>query len=191
MPFDIGIGIILGLLFEPFGDNTMANTLIGIVFVLLPDIDAVLYYGSRLTGIGKLGEKLADHRDLFHYPLIFISVGVVVLLIIYPVLIPIFVAGSLVQFAHDSVGTGWGIPWLAPFSDKRFKFLYQLDLHKAKQPQKLVWVWTKSEQNRLIREFGDQDWHKHTFQFWRYAATWKVGEIIVLIIALLILATTL
>ncbi len=189
MPFDVGVGILLGLGFAPFGDNVWANVLTGIFFVLLPDADALIYYASKFTGIGQLDGKMADHRELFHYPLVFLAVGSIMMSFINPTLVPIFVAGTLVQFLHDSVGTGWGIPWLYPFSNKRFKFLYQYDLHRAKQPQKLLWVWSNAEHQRLIDDFGDKQWHKNTFQIWKYASAWKVAEFLVLAIALIVLLT--
>ncbi len=187
MPFDVGIGILLGLLLAPFSDNTSLNVYIGIALTLLPDMDGLIYYGSKLTGIGNINKKIVDHRDLFHYPLIYILFGSLIIGILNPGLIALFIAGSLVHFTHDSVGTGWGIPWLLPLSPKRFKFLYQYDLRKAGHPQKFVWVWSKTQQDQLIKNFGDPDWHKHTFQIGKYATGWKVGEILVLLVALTIL----
>lgn len=187
MPLDIGIGIILGLLLSPFDSNVAANVITGIIFCLLPDLDAIIYYGSKLFRIGSIDKKFSDHRDLLHYPLILIFFGVIVLSIINPNLILIFVSGSFVHFIHDSIGTGWGIPWLYPLSQTRYKFFYQYDLKREGQTQKLMWRWSKSEQETLIDKYGDDEWHKHTFQFWKYATAWQVFELIVFAISISIL----
>lgn len=100
-----------------------------------------------------------------------------------PAAVPLFILCSLVQFIHDSVGTGWGIPWLFPFSSLRFKFVYQYDLRKAGLPQKIAWAWSPDEQRRLAQAYGDPHWHQHTFRFWQYASLWKLSEILVLAIA--------
>lgn len=190
MPFDIGIGILLGLWLGP-QDSALANAGIGVLFVLLPDLDLLIYYFLRWTRLFGLYKKLRDHRELFHYPLIYILVGILILYIVSPSLIPLFIAASLAQFMHDSFGIGWGIPWLYPFSKRYFKFLYQYDLHRAKRPQKIVWAWTKQEQNKLNDKYGDKEWHKHTFQITEYAMWWHIGEIAVLGSALVVLLNNL
>lgn len=190
MPFDIGIGILLGLRLGPL-DSTLANAAIGALLVLLPDFDLIIYYFLRWTRLFGFYKKLRDHRELFHYPLIYIFLGILVLYFISPSLIPLFIAASLAQFLHDSFGIGWGIPWIYPLSKKYFKFFYQYDLHRAKQPQKIIWVWSKQEQNKLSDRYGDKKWHKHTFQIREYAMWWHVGEIIVLLVALTVLLNNL
>lgn len=186
MPLDVGIGILLGLVLGP-EQTVIANALLGVVFVLLPDADVIVFYLLRSLRV----KRFKDHRELFHYPLVYIGLGTVILLAFQPAWIPLFVAASLAQFLHDSIGIGWGIPWLYPFSNRYFKFFYQYDLHRAKQPQKFMWVWSKSEQRELLDKYGDPDWHKHTFQVREYAFWWHVAEIVVLLIGLLVLATQL
>jgi len=190
MPFDIGIGILLGLWLGP-EHSVLMHAAIGALLVVLPDLDVVLFYFLRWTKIFNLHKRLRDHRELFHYPLIYITLGSLLLWAISPSLVALFIAASLAQFLHDSFGIGWGIPWLYPFSKKYFKFLYQYDLHRAKQPQKLVWIWTKAKQNELSDKYGDKEWHKHTFQITEYAMWWHVSEIVVFVAAVLILLTQL
>ncbi len=185
MPFDIGIGILLGLWLGP-QDSILVNAALGALLVLLPDADMLFFLTFKRLKI-KGTERLRDHRELFHYPLIYMFCGIVLLVILWPALIPLFIAASLTQFVHDSVGIGWGIPWLYPFSKKYYKFLYQYDLHHAGQPQKFVWVWSKSEQNKLFDKYGDKDWHKHTFQITQYAFWWHLSEIFVLLIGIAVL----
>lgn len=186
MPFDIGIGILLGLLFGP-NESVLINASLGAVFVLLPDFDLIIYYLLKWTRIFSFNKHLRDHRELFHYPLIYLLIGILLLSLINPLLIPLFITASLAQFIHDSIGIGWGIPWFYPFSKRYFKFFYQYDLHRAKQPQKIMWSWTKQEQNRLSDKYGDKDWHKHTFQINEYALWWHLGEVTVLVIAFIVL----
>ena len=183
MLLDIGAGILLGLWLGPSG-STLANVLLGIGLVLLPDLDTLIYFSIRRT---RLGSRLRDHRELFHYPLIYLTVGSLIVVLTYPKLLPLFIAGSLAQFVHDSFGTGWGIPWLFPISRKYFKFIYQYDLRQAGQPQWLVWAWTKPEMNQLSDKYGDKDWYKHTFQIARDATWWHLFELAVFIIAVIVL----
>lgn len=53
MPFDIGAGILLGIALSPFRDAG-TNAALGALFVLLPDVDMLIFYASKLTGWGRL-----------------------------------------------------------------------------------------------------------------------------------------
>ena len=187
MPFDIGIGILLGLWFAPFGDHNSSNIWLGIMFVLLPDIDILIYYGLKVIGRRKLTRRFIDHRDMLHYPLLYLTLGTLVVAAMNPHLVLLFVVCILVHFLHDSIGIGWGIPWLWPLNHIYYKFLYQYDLQKANKPRQLVWAWSRTEQETLSQQFGDQDWDKHSYQIWKYAPMWRLGEIATLLIGILAL----
>lgn len=186
MFLDLGVGILLGLAFTPYS-NTWLNIVVAIGFVLLPDLDAIIYYGSMFSGRGKLDQRLADHRSLLHYPLPYLAIGSIIVTLINPQLLPLFILGGLAHFLHDSIGTGWALPWLIPFNHKRYKLLYQYDLAKANQPQQFLWVWTAAEQKQLMNTYGDPNWHKHTFMPWRHATTWSLFEFGFFMISLIIL----
>ncbi len=181
MLLDIGVGILLGLWLGP-GDQT-SSVLLGILFTLLPDIDVLIYFLIKRFG----SKTFKDHREILHYPLPYLAIGGILVLIISPAWLPLFIAASMVQFIHDSVGIGWGIPWLYPFSRKYFKFFYQYDLKRAGQSQKTVWAWSKQEQHELLDKYGDPEWHKHTFHFIKYAPWWHLFEASVFLVALVLL----
>ncbi len=186
MLLDIGAGILLGLWLGP-SHSTLFNVLFGVLFTLLPDSDTFIYFYLRKHS-EKFHQKLQDHRVFFHYPLPYLLIGIVIILLVYPPILPLFIFGTIEQFLHDSIGPGWGIPWLYPFYKRYFKFFYQLDLSIAKQPQKIAWVWSKEEQDRLTREYGDADWSKHKMYFFKATPLWWIFELLVFVIALITLA---
>jgi hypothetical protein len=186
MFLDIGVGILLGLWLGP-SHSTFSNVAFGIMFTLLPDSDIFLYFTLRNLLKKKFNKQLREHRVFFHYPLPFLVIVGSVVYWLNPSLLPLFIAGTLVQFIHDSIGPGWGIPWFYPFSKKYFKFFYQLDLHLTNQPQKLMWVWSKEEQIKLGDEYINASWRKNLFHFIKAAPMWNLFEFCLLIIGLSVL----
>ncbi len=184
MFLDIGIGILVSILAGELFDVSLAPLLIGvgIIFALLPDLDIIVDLTMRVLR----KRKRLDHREVWHYPLIFIpSVALLIYLVSSPIYVFMFVMITLLHFLHDSMGIGWGVYWLYPFSDKRYSFIYQYDVFKHKfEPKKLVYSWTPQEVQKLSDEFGDPKWIKTIyFKLHPYA----LAEIIFFLAALLIL----
>lgn len=161
MVFDILIGIAFGKLFSS-PNSEILFIILGIIFALLPDIDFLIYIFLKSKNI--LPKSLLDHREIFHYPLPYLIFGSLLVYLINPNFIYLFVINSSWHFLHDSIGEGWGIPWLLPLNDNRYKLFYQYDLRQANHPQKLIWIWTKEEQEELINKFGDPQWYRHKLE---------------------------
>jgi hypothetical protein len=151
MLLDIGVGILAALwLHEPI--------LLGIIFSLLPDVDMLIslvrYRGS--AGVYK-------HRDLLHLPIVYVLVG----LALYPFspsTALLYIVCSLAHFLHDSIGLGWGVQWLWPFSRNHFSFLYVYQPSgKPALPRKMVYRWRHEEIESLDKIHGDPDWIRHIY----------------------------
>lgn len=160
MFLDVAIGIFVAIWVSgQFSFPLSFGFLFWAIFIaLLPDIDLAVeeaYFKLR-------GKKLQkhDHRDIFHYPIIYLLVGAtVLLLLVSEVWALTFVVISLFHFLHDSIGIGWGVYWLYPFSDKRYSFFYQYDIFKHKiKPYKWVYSWSEEELKKMIAAYGDPDW---------------------------------
>lgn len=158
MFLDIGAGIIISILISSTFAIKLNSTLIliGILFTLLPDLDFIFYFLKER----KVDKFSHEHRDLIHYPIFYFVIGGFLLYLIFPFYIFIlFLACSLFHFLHDSVGTGWGIKWLYPFSGKNYKFFSNKDGKAAFS----VIGWSKEELKNLAQEKGDDNWIKNVF----------------------------
>lgn len=177
MPLDIGIGLLLGILLNSQTEiNYELSLLLGVTAALLPDLDFVW---QKVTGKYSY---LSNHRDGLHYPLIFIPVVALLGYLFNPWLGAVFAIGALTHFIHDSIGLGWGIKWLFPFSNTSYLFFYKVGLPTNKyQPKKLIYAWTDSELQSESKKYADPDWIKHIyFQFHPYGIT----EYIVLVLGI-------
>jgi hypothetical protein len=75
-------------------------------------------------GIGRLlGSKKADHRSFTHYPLLWVPAVGALYALFGGLVASIVAAGVALHLIHDTVGLGWGIAWLAPFSYKKYRLL--------------------------------------------------------------------
>lgn len=126
-----------------------------LLFVHLLEIDLFIWLIDHRFRLNKLAYK---HRDLLHYPMLYLPLGSLLVLLLtnyfYSLL---FLLCSLLHFLHDSIGVGWGIKWLWPFSNKNFK------LFSRKYPTKkrmLVVSWTPEELEREVEAAGDK-WLKY------------------------------
>ncbi len=111
MPLDIGVGILLAAgIAEVFGvPLTPVLVVFGIVAALFPDIDIVTAAFGRWR-----------HREITHYPLLYVPVCAAAFFFLplpYAVLLTLGIAA---HFVHDTIGIGWGIAWLWPFSRRKF-----------------------------------------------------------------------
>lgn len=161
MFLDIGAGI-LASIFISFGFQMELSFYVlaaGIVGALSPDVDYIVHL---LQGGSSKDDK--RHRELIHYPLIFLPV---VFLIFYPLGIHIagaFTLGAFFHFVHDSIGLGWGIQWLYPFKKDHYTFLYLYQgTTKERVPRKLIYVWKNEEIDTLDERYGDTDWLQNIY----------------------------
>jgi hypothetical protein len=210
MLLDIGVGIMMALLVSKIfavsfalpamASTTVLLTIAGIVFSLLMDTDAlidlIIHRGTRAS---------YKHRDLFHIPLFYIPIGMLVLYFFQtsylpPLALPVlFGLCSLAHFVHDSIGLGWGVKWLYPFSDNHYSFFYQYNAHKAglrpsgqdtkcgkygRWAKSIVYVWKSDDIDRLEEKYGDKDWFKHIYLS---AHPYSVIETMVFLFSLILL----
>lgn len=160
MFLDIGVGILLSILVSRLFNTGLTGGFIwaGVALALLPDIDVVVELWQRK---GKLGGKVAGfHRTCTHYPLLYLPIAAVVWLVFGLMWAALFGSAVLVHFIHDSVGTGWGIKWLWPFSQKRYKFFAGKDGRVSKN---LVVSWAPTELAEAMAKYGDPDWFKNIY----------------------------
>lgn len=132
---DIAVGIFSAILashlFQVKLDLIML--LFGIIFAwLLPDLDFVVEW---IRGRKPLGRFTRDHRNLFHLPIPYISVGSLIVIWFGWLWLFLIVVNSLWHFFHDSFGIGSGIKWLYPISKKKYKIG-----KSPKRPGKENWI---------------------------------------------------
>ena len=161
MPLDIAIGLLLGMVIpHAFGlDASWVFLAFGVGFALLPDIDAVIEYAWRGAVSGK---SQTIHREWFHYPLSYVPIALAIGWFAGAVWGALFASAIVLHFIHDSVGIGWGIKWLMPFSSISFKFF-----SKDKQTGKfrVVQRWQPQELKQVVADHGDPNWlQNHYFR---------------------------
>lgn len=182
MFLDIAIGIILafltGQIFH-FPVNALW-LLLGIGFALLPDIDVIYELVKRSGNLG--GKELGGHREWTHYPLLYIPFVFVIFYVFGPPLAFLAASALFWHVLHDSMGLGWGIVALGPFSDRRYKFFSRKDGSFSWQSP--IVSWEREELRALVRERGNENWIRDTY----LRPTWtSVTEILALAIALALL----
>jgi hypothetical protein len=184
MFLDIGVGILGALGFSSlFGTPfTWPLALVGILFALLPDADFVLRWAMRRR-IGKVNHR---HREFLHYPLLYVSIGSIAVGAATDMQFAfLFAALSLAHFIHDTMGIGWGIAWLYPFSPDFFKAFSERD---GRFSRRLLVRWTPAEQNEVERLRGDPDWFRNIYLRMHPISITEFGFFVAAIIAAAMLA---
>ncbi len=117
MHADIGIGIILSIIFtQLFGvDLNIYYILSAILFILLPDIDMLIFV---IPGLKKI---FMGHRQWTHRPLLYLPIAITILFIVGPFWALLFFFAITAHLIHDTLWLGTGIMWLWPFSHRTFK----------------------------------------------------------------------
>lgn len=152
MLLDVAIGIIGALLAWPGVVLPPASFLaLGMIFAVAPDIDVILS-ARRLRGRGRYAHR---HRDVLHSPLLYLPIGFLLLAPVSERVAVLFVALSLFHFLHDSVGIGWGVRWLYPFSPDAFKFFADAQNHFSWH---MCTRWTPDELSSAVERYGHDDW---------------------------------
>lgn len=153
MFLDIAFGVfgsyITGTLFNEA--VTVQLTLLGIVFVLLPDID-IIWHNKN---------KNVDHRSLLHYPLLYIVTSLVVALTCSTSTAFLFFITTLFHFVHDTFILGWGVAWFAPFSLRRYKFFP--DNGRGGFLKEKYMTWLPGEQKVLEEKLCDSHWIRNWY----------------------------
>lgn len=159
MFLDIGIGILLSIWTSWFFHVDLMFTLIltGIIFALLPDIDFFI----ELIKHGNVGGKvIREHRELTHFPIIYIPVAILVYVVFGAMWATLFSLAIFAHFLHDSVGIGWGIKWFWPFSKKAYKFFSEKD---GRFSNRVIISWDPAELTEVAANHGDPNWIRNIY----------------------------
>ncbi|HCU70437.1 MAG TPA: hypothetical protein DIC35_01630 [Candidatus Moranbacteria bacterium] len=148
MLLDIIFGLIIATLSNfaiGTSESKTAALIFGVFCALAPDIDFIIYILRKKL---KIDQFTHEHRDLFHKPIFFIILGML-LLMLSPELGTIWLIGTIYHLIHDTFDGGWGIMWLYPFSGKYFTLA-------SYSPQKVFQ--NKKEQHQIAAKYGDPCW---------------------------------
>ncbi len=159
MFLDIAIGILLSIWVNSFFQVNLSMSLIiaGIIFALLPDIDFFIEF----TKYGSVGGKvIREHREIMHFPLSYIPSVFLIYILFGSMWAVFFGLAILAHFLHDSVGIGWGIKWLWPFSNRAFKLFSD---KRGKLSSHLLVSWDHKELTEVVTKYGDPDWIRNIY----------------------------
>ncbi len=190
MFLDIKLGLAWSFLLAIFFEKIITPEwlIAGVVFALLPDIDFWLEYAKR----GTVGGKVIDlHRTLFHSPLTYIPLILFVESSFGPEWMTLLVCGVLGHFIHDSMGMGYGIRWLWPYSTRWYKLFSSKDGEIYYDFDHWLVSWSDEEMRKLVAERGNNNWLKEDLAYVRrhwlsilFKLLVVLGSITLLIIAL-------
>jgi membrane-bound metal-dependent hydrolase YbcI (DUF457 family) len=182
MFLDIGIGILVAIFISATFQVKLTILLlfISIIFSLGPDLDFIFHYFKR--GDTKYDYK---HRDLIHYPLLYLPIGTFLIFLLFGKIWALtFLFTSFSHFIHDSIGIGWGIKWLYPFSRKNIAFFYLYSKKLKKGLKKTFLIFDDKKLPAIVAEHGDANWVQNVYYNWHRIA---IVEFAVFVISLIIL----
>ncbi len=154
MQADIGIGFLIATFVGYIFDIPITPYLVlfSVLIALLPDIDFLVEYAER----GRVGGKvIGAHRELLHFPILYIIPIAFSYFFVSEVASTIFLLGILCHFLHDTIGIGWGIKWLWPFSTRSYKFFSD---RTGRPSKKFIHSWSAEEMPEVAREYGIENW---------------------------------
>lgn len=160
MFLDIAAGLISATtvgLFLGIESGKITLLLFGVLASLSPDIDYLIWVIKKeWMNQPPPGYLDHEHRDLLHYPLLFVFVGLILLLFTAsPKWALTWISATLFHFAHDTFQEGWGIKWLSPFSKKYFTLA-------SYSPKKVIS--DKEEQRNFAEKYGNEDWLEDNYK---------------------------
>lgn len=165
MFLDIQLGLVWAVLTAlMFGEPlTWEWVALGVCFALLPDLD----FWVELVRRGTVGGKeLGAHRTLLHNPLVFLPAVAGCFVWGGPALGTLAVLGIYGHFVHDSIGMGYGVRWLWPFSGNFSKLFSDREGGIHYDLAHAQWtVWTRAEVERLHREHGNDAWLREDIRY--------------------------
>lgn len=184
MLLDIGVGILLGILFDANSDQYGLPTflLVAVFGALAPDMDYIYHLFS-----GGNSQNDHRHREILHNPLFLAAGWLLFAVFASPLLAGLFTLGVLAHFVHDSIGIGWGVQWLFPLKRNHYGFFYRVHtaVHKPKPPRRLLYIWPNDQLDALQEQYGDPEWFSNTYKRWHPYAVFEIVIFIIALVALL------
>ena len=180
MFLDLGVGILFSILLSGIFKVSLTLKLVwaGAIFSLIPDLDVFVELKKR----GRVGGRVqGHHRELTHFPLTYAPIIILIYALWSQMWACLFGLVILTHFLHDSVGMGWGIKWLWPFSNRAYKFFSEKNGNFSKN---FVVSWEPQELKEVVARHGDDHWLKN---FYLQLHPIAVFEFLVFILSLLIL----
>jgi len=153
---DAGLGILVYLGVGYFYGSPDAWGLLLAPCIFLPDIDSLAQVRKKGYAAAS-GEDPVDHREFLHKP-VFWLLPALFAWIAFGYYGALLFFLFLAHFLHDSVLTGWGVPWLAPWSKVRLKFFADEANNESLRFNNWVRIWTPENLQEKIRAFGNEDW---------------------------------
>lgn len=171
MFLDIGVGILLAMLTSKLFSLSLTFPLIflGVAFTLLPDIDFLIEYANHKSVGGK---EIREHRELMHCPLTYTLNFFLPWIIWGNAGLFLFLSATFAHFVHDSVGIGWGIKWLFPFSKKNYKLFSGKN---GSFSRRLIVSWKPDELKAVVGEYGDPNWIRNCYPMLYWVTHSKSG----------------
>ncbi|QQS21361.1 MAG: metal-dependent hydrolase [Candidatus Moraniibacteriota bacterium] len=146
--------VVVGIAFhEPI---TVSWILASILFAFLPDIDFWVELARRGTVGGK---TLGDHRTLLHAPLLYLPAAVGMWWWLGPAWATLFSIGVFGHHIHDTMGMGFGVRWLFPFSKNFYKIFSDKEGNIFYDREHLrITSWNPEELRVVLQEKGNDHW---------------------------------
>ena len=182
MFLDAAIGIFSAILISALYGAAIGRVLFfAILFSLLPDLDFLFY---KLFKIQR--NKGYKHRELFHYPLLYLPIGgIAVYWLLGQEFIILFLLTSFLHFVHDSLAIGRGVKWLFPFSSNGYAFLYLYSRTEPRGLRQPVFVFDRAYLEYFDREHGDENWFNNIYRGWHPIAIIELSVFIISVFALI------
>lgn len=182
MFLDIGIGIFVSIFTSFVFDFEISFwlILISVFFAVAPDVDFLYFFPKR-------GDTKYDHnhRSIIHYPLLYLPAGTILFWMVFGnIWATVFFFSSLFHFIHDSIGIGWGVRWLYPFSNRNYAFFYLYSKKIKKGLRGFIFSFSPKELSKCVSEHGDADWVKNIYYKWHPIA---IVELLFFLVALIVL----
>ena len=130
--------------------------LIGIPLAMCPDLDAI----PELLARGKIAASADhnhDHRDVLHFPILFLIGGVIAVLL-FGYWGWIFLSSTILHFVNDLYGTGWGIPLFWPLTKDRFKLFTDENNNSSLRKEDWIRRIKVTKLHDEIAEHGNETW---------------------------------
>lgn len=157
-------------------DALLWQYLLSCALVLFPDIDMLSFVLPA-----RYRAFFGGHRGLTHYPIMSL---LVVCFVWYALgLLWALIAAMLLlwHFVHDTFFLGWGVPWAAPFSLRRYKFFPDKDGKILPIP---LLTWMPEEDAMIRQQYGTSDWVRRYYFSYSWNAVLEYGALVLAILYL-------